>query len=155
MLESRAQISTSCSDSGKPGPGRSWFRTCYALTHWFTLVKLLTSRGFMGWTYLISKNLTNCKIFWNWITLRNLSGRHQIGAEFLDKKNQVRIARGRKHVRLQRTSVMAEYEEFTGMYTLFLCYTLYQGQILTCCFEVPWHKLSYYHSCLDSVTGKA
>lgn len=69
--------------------------------------------------------------------LRNLSGRHQFGPEFLDKKNQVRIARGRKHVRLQRARVMAEYEEFTGIYTLFLLLHYVSGPILTCCFEVP------------------
>lgn len=120
LLESRAQFPTSCSDSGKPGLGRWWFRICYALTHRVTLGKLLSYRDFMGWTYLISKNLTNCKILWNWITLRTLSVRHQFGAEFLDKKNQVRIARGRKHVRLQRARVIAECEEFTGKYTLFL-----------------------------------
>ena len=41
----------------------------------------------MGSFKLISKNLTNCKILRNEITLRELSGRHQFGAEFLDKSS--------------------------------------------------------------------
>lgn len=72
-------------------------------------------------TQLISKNLSNSKIFRNGITLRKLSERHQFGAEFLDKRNWARVARGRNHVRLWRATVITEHKELRYVSIVCIC----------------------------------
>ena len=78
--------------------GQVWgSEPCCAPAHWVTLGTFTVLRASwhqVGWFLRIWPRLK-----WNGIPLRKLSGRHQFGAEFLDKRNWVKLARGRKHMR--------------------------------------------------------
>ena len=95
--------------------GQVWgSEPCCAPAHWVTLGTFTVLRASwhqVGWFLRIWPRLK-----WNGIPLRKLSGRHQFGAEFLDKRNWVKLARGRKHMRLRRARVIAEYKELLSIY---------------------------------------
>lgn len=94
------------------------------------------------------------KILWNGITWRKLSRRHRFGAEFLDKRNRLRIARGRKHARLQRATVVTEYKELRDFYPIFLVMLCARAKYSLLVLRFLDINLLKAHSCLDGIIWK-